>query len=243
MLSKEQIIVLHTTKHSDTGLVVNGYSNQYGMGAYYYYASKKNAGAALLTPLNILDSVVFYRHSPGIGTGLPLLKEIVPAVSLRTIKTDLNKTSIAIFMCELLSRTIREVEANTNLFTFIATSIELLEAMDEGIENFHLFFTANLCRSMGYMPQDNYSATCPHFNYALGEYVAYFNRDACFPPEYSKLLNSILTTPINELKSIECNGKTRGEFLQKMIEYLEYHTQSRLNLKSIAILKEVFNNN
>lgn len=240
MLDKEQIVVLHTVKHSDTGMVVTAYSNRHGRSAYYCYASKKNSGAALLSPLSILDTVVFYRHSPGVGSGLPLLKEITPAKVLSSIKTDLHKTTIALYMCELLSRSIREVEPNSNLFTFITTSAELLNAMDEGVENFHLYFTANLCRAMGYMPQDNCSATLPHFNYTLGEYVANFKEETCFSPEHSKLLNSVLTTPINELKDITCTGKTRSDFLQRLLEYLEYHTQTQLHLKSLAVFSEIF---
>lgn len=240
MLDKEQIVVLHTVKHSDTGLVVSGYSNRHGKASYYYYASKKNAGAALLSPLSILDTVVFYRHAPGVGTGLPLIKEISPAVNLHSLKTDLHKTSIALYMCELLDRGIKEIEPDCNLYQFVSTSVQLLDALDDGVENFHLYFTANLCRAMGYMPQYNYSTAAPHFNFTLGEFVGQYNENYCFPPDASKLLSVVLSTPISELKSINCSGKARSEFLGRLLEYLEYHTQTQLHLKSLAVLGEIF---
>ena len=240
MLAKEQIVMLHTIKHSDTGMVLNGYSNRYGKASYYYYASKKNAGAALLSPLAILDAVVMYKHSPGVGSGLPLIKDITPSTPIHSIKTDLRKSSIAIYICELLSRAIKEIEPNANFFSFLTTSVELLEAMDEGVENFHLHFTSNFCKVMGYMPQDNYSLLRPHFNFALGEYVADYNKDTCFEPHISKLLNRVLNIPVYELKNINCNGKVRSDFLNQLLRYIEYHTQTILGLKSLSVLSEVF---
>lgn len=240
MLEKEQIVVLHTIKHSDSGMVVSGYSNRRGKCSYYCYASKKSTGAALLSPLSIIDTVVYYRHAPGIGAGLPLLKEISPAINLHSLKTDLHKTTIALYMCELLDKSIKEIEPDCNLYQFIATSVQLLDALDEGVENFHLYFTANLCRAMGYMPQYNYSTAAQHFNFTLGEFVGQYNENYCFPPDASKLLSAILSTPISELKSLSCSGKARSDFLQRMLEYLEFHTQTQLRLKSLSVLTEIF---
>ena len=58
MLAKSQIIVLHTIKHGDTGIVVQCYSNTAGRTALYFRgSSKKMRNAAILHKLNILDVV------------------------------------------------------------------------------------------------------------------------------------------------------------------------------------------
>ena len=241
MLKKEQIIVFHTIKHSDKGLVINAYSNLYGKCAYYYYASKKSSLAAYLNPLTILDVVVFYRHTPGSGSGLPLLKEINLTTRLDNIKTDLHKSSVAIFICELLNKSIREIEPNSDLFEYISNSIQLLNELDSGVENFHLYFIANLSRVLGYMPNNNYSANNQYFNFTIGSFVEHFNEKNCFDLHNSKLLNSIITTPISQLNNINCTGKKRSEFLQLMLNYIELHSQCELHLKSLAVLSEIFN--
>lgn len=241
MLTKEEIVILHTVKHSDKGIVVNGYSSKYGRSSYYYYVSKKNGGTIHLAPLTILETVVFYKHAQGVGgSGLPIIKEMEPSVKLHSLRSNIHKSAIAIFICELIYQSIREIEPNINLHKFIVTSTQILEELEEGVENFHLYFIANFCKVMGYMPYNNYSAEYKHFNFIQGQYIESYSEENCFSPINSQLLNRVLTTPISELKNINCNGKGRSDFLEEMIKYIEYHTQTLLHLKSLTVLSEIF---
>lgn len=241
MLHKEKIVVLHTIKHSDKGIVVNGYSNTKGRCAYYFYASKKNHNMALLTPLSLLDGIVFQRHSIGVGSGLPILKEIDVSHNLHNIKSDIKKNCIAIFMCELINKTIKEESPNENLFDFITNSVLVLNSAEKGIENFHLYFCATICKILGYMPNDNYSKDKNYFDFTIGQFSDKYNESTCFPPLYSTLLHTILTTPITEISKIECSGKNRSEFLEFLIKYLGFHLGMELNIKSLPILSEILN--
>ena len=62
MLSKSQIIVLHTIKHGDNGLVLQCYSNTSGRTALYMKVSSKNKLVIFnLHRLSILDVVTYNR--------------------------------------------------------------------------------------------------------------------------------------------------------------------------------------
>ena len=110
----------------------------------------------------------------------------------------------------------------------------------EGVKNFHLHFAVNLCKVLGYMPEDNYSEASPHFNFANGKFTKDYTESFCFLPEESALLHQILSTPLTGLREIRCSGETRNRFLGKIIDYLSFHTSFRTELKSLPVLRELF---
>jgi len=238
MLSKSRIIVLHAIKHSDKGMVVQCYSDVKGRTSCYFFAGSKNSRSAMMFPLSILDVVLFYRHQE--GDSMPLIKEVSPVSPMGNLKTDIRKGAISLFMCELLLKTLKESGPDPSMFSFLANSAMFLDAVEEGCENFHLHFTANLCKVLGYMPEDNYSETCPHFNFANGRFSRDYVESLCFLPEESRLLHQILSTPLTALSEIKCTGDARNRFLGKVIDYLSFHTSFRTELKSLPVLRELF---
>ena len=256
MLTKSRIIVLHTIKHSDSGMVVQCYSDVKGRSACYFFAGGKHSKSAMMFPLSMLDVVLFSRHQE--GNKMPVIKEAVPVCQLPNLKTDIRKGAISIFMCELLLKTLKESSPDPSLFVFLSNSIMLLEAVDEGVENFHLHFAVNLCKVLGYMPEDNYSGPSfppnptvgqaggsnpdsrTHFNFTTGKFTHDYSEAFCFQPEESLLLHQIMSTPLAALREITCSGQMRNRFLGKIIDYLSFHTSLRIELKSLAVLRELF---
>ena len=232
MLTKSRIIVLHTIKHSDSGMVVQCYSDVKGRSACYFFAGGKHSKSAMMFPLSMLDVVLFSRHQE--GNTMPVIKEAAPVCQLPNLKTDIRKGAISIFMCELLLKTLKESSPDPSLFVFLSNSIMLLEAVDEGVENFHLHFAVNLCKVLGYMPEDNYSGPSFPPNPTVGQEAF------CFQPEESLLLHQIMSTPLAALREITCSGQMRNRFLGKIIDYLSFHTSLRIELKSLAVLRELF---
>ena len=256
MLTKSRIIVLHTIKHSDSGMVVQCYSDVKGRSACYFFAGGKHSKSAMMFPLSMLDVVLFSRHQE--GNTMPVIKEAAPVCQLPNLKTDIRKGAISIFMCELLLKTLKESSPDPSLFVFLSNSIMLLEAVDEGVENFHLHFAVNLCKVLGYMPEDNYSGPSfppnptvgqaggsnpdsrTHFNFTTGKFTHDYSDAFCFQPEESLLLHQIMSTPLSALREITCSGQMRNRFLGKIIDYLSFHTSLRIELKSLAVLRELF---
>ena len=256
MLTKSRIIVLHTIKHSDSGMVVQCYSDVKGRSACYFFAGGKHSKSAMMFPLSMLDVVLFSRHQE--GNTMPVIKEAAPVCQLQNLKTDIRKGAISIFMCELLLKTLKESSPDPSLFVFLSNSIMLLEAVDEGVENFHLHFAVNLCKVLGYMPEDNYSGPSfppnptvgqaggsnpdsrTHFNFTTGKFTHDYSEAFCFQPEESLLLHQIMSTPLAALREITCSGQMRNRFLGKIIDYLSFHTSLRIELKSLAVLRELF---
>lgn len=250
MLSNAQIIVLHTIKHGDSGLVIQCYSNTVGRTALYMRVSSKNKIAVSnLHRLNILD-VVIYNN----GSSMPIIREISPVYSLNTLRTSILKNTIAIFLSELLVKCIREYESNASLYSFLCSSISVLEHLNEGTANFHIHFMVHLARMLGFMPTDNYSEKCPLFDVQKAVFVEPVNtfdlrtgslgeeeEYRYFSYQESVLLHTLLNTRAIDMGSIRCSGDLRFSFSKQMIRYLSHHLGINFEIKSIEILHEVFN--
>lgn len=243
MRQKDQIIVLHTIKHSDSGVVVRAYSRSSGKCAFYMRVGKKHFKTSLLSSLNILDIVYYSRHGEGTasdGRSIPLITEAATADNLISLRGNIVKSTIAVFICELISKTISEVECNTDLYEYIRNSVLLLDTIEDGVGNFHLHFFANLCKIAGYMPNDNYSESEPYFNIAKASFDAFYDESQCFSLEESLLLHKVLSSPAQDIAGIPCSGKLRNSFLQRLLDYLSLHLGTKIVLKSLPVLREVF---
>ena len=248
MLTKSQIIVLHTIKHGDTGIVVQCYSSTAGRCALYFRASSKNrVSASLLHKLNILDVVTYSNGSQS----MPTIKEISAPFRITAIRSDICKSSRAIFISELLGRTVREEEANPHLYSFLSSSIQILEHIGHGVPNFHIHFITHLCKMLGFMPMDNYSSATPIFDMATAKFTfapaGYVYGTQMLGPEESQLLHALLNTPSTNLEKLFCgsqelkiNGEARLAYTKRMIEYISHHIGNNIEIKSLDILHQIF---
>ena len=248
MLTTSQIIVLHTIKHGDTGIVVQCYSSTAGRCALYFRASSKNrVSASLLHKLNILDVVTYSNGSQS----MPTIKEIAAPYRIAAIRSDICKSSIAIFISELLGRTVREEEANPHLYSFLSSSIQILEHIEHGVPNFHIHFITHLCKMLGFMPMDNYSSATPIFDMATAKFTfapaGYVYGTQMLGPEESQLLHALLNTPSTNLEKLFCgsqelkiNGEARLAYTKRMIEYISHHIGNNIEIKSLDILHQIF---
>lgn len=249
MLAKSQIVVLHTIKHGDTGIVVQCYSSTAGRTALYFRgSSKKMNNASLLHKLNILD-VVAYSSSSG---SMPTIREVTAPFNLSTLRSDIYKSSIAIFISELLGKTVREAEANPHLYSFISSSIQILEHTTDGVANFHIHFLTQLCKMLGFMPMDNYSSSAPIFDMAAAKFIpepfgiAPYGSQPVGKLE-SMLLHTLMNTPSTNLGNLSCNGQQlrisgelRLSYAKRMIEYISHHIGNTIEMKSLDILHQIF---
>ena len=249
MLTKSQIIVLHTIKHGDSGIVVQCYSNTAGRTALYFRgSSKKMHNASLLHKLNILD-VVTYSNS---NSSMPTIREITMPYNLASLRSDIYKSSIAIFISELLGKTVREAEANPHLYSFVSSSVQILEHTTDGVANFHIHFITHLCKMLGFMPLDNYSASSPIFDTATAKFIPkpFGSSQYGIQPIgelESKMLHSLMNTPSTNLGKLMCgsqelnlNGEARLQYSKRMIEYISYHIGNNIDIKSLDILHQIF---
>ncbi|MEG0500211.1 MAG: DNA repair protein RecO, partial [Rikenellaceae bacterium] len=153
---KTRGIVLHTIPHGESGHIVYMYTEAWGRLSYYVNSGKRGVATVggskvMLHPLTMIELVGTKSNG-----SFHRIKEAKRAVVSTAIFTDVYKSTISLFLSELIYKVVKEDEANPMLFDFLYQSITLLDMLEEGKANFHLFFTLQLTRYLGFYPNANY---------------------------------------------------------------------------------------
>ncbi|PKO99519.1 MAG: DNA repair protein RecO [Bacteroidetes bacterium HGW-Bacteroidetes-8] len=235
-----QLIVLHTIKHKESGIIVQGYSNRAGRETFFLRGgSKKIRGSNLsqLHPLSVIDvTLSSFKLSE-----IPIIKEFSPALRVNAIRGDLFKSAIALFISELVYKTIKEQEQNNDLYSFLVNSIKILEEIKFGTANFHPYFMIGFCRQIGYSPETTIQGDGMLFDIPSAKYISTTERgEYCFGPDESSLLYRLSATPLQEIASIKSTGNQRYMLIKEMIRYISFHTGFDVKIESLEVLHEVF---
>jgi DNA repair protein RecO (recombination protein O) len=241
MIEKAKSIALHTVRYGDNSLVAYIYTYEHGRVTIMVngaYGKGRGARKAIFfQPLSLIN-LVYY---PGKNHGMGRFKEVSPYVTLSSLHYNHIKMAIALFIGEVIYRAVREEESNPLLFNFLEVSIQSLDAIDQGVSNFHLLFLAQLSRYLGFFPSGTYSSLTPFFDYKNGLFVKSEPSHPMFlTPEYANILSKALSTKFDEAHDLKLNGYQRSSFLGMMLSYYAYHTDTVQNIKSLPILSQVF---
>lgn len=241
MIYKTKAIALHSVKYGDSSLIAYVYSESHGrlsLMVHSAYGNRKSSGKAVFfQPLNIVNLVYYYKENQTLSK----LKEASSEVNFSSIPFDPVKRAIALFIGEVVYRTIREEESNPVLFNFLENSIQLLDVMHSGISNFHLIFLAQLTRYLGFFPGNTWSESTPIFDYKNGLFVhAEPIHPLFFNKEKSKMIGVILSTPFHEAEALKLNHKTRAQLIDNFLSFYQIHIEGISGIKSLPVLSQVF---
>ena len=240
MQQKLIAIVLHTIKYKDSSLLVYTYTDVFGRQTYVVNGvrcEKNKAGMACFQPLTLLEAVAY--HNP--TNELQRLKEYHLYMPLQNIAFDVYKNVIALFIGEVLYKTVREHEPNKTLFDFLYASVVGLEKLEKGAANFHLHFLTHLSAYLGYAPTNNYDKTNLFFDMQEGAFTTTQPKHALFfNTEQASLLGKLLQTSVEELHAFSLNREQRNAFINNMLQFYNHHFDTLSPIKSWLVLQEVF---
>ncbi len=236
---KARGIVLGTLKYGEKGLIVHMLTDTHGRQSYMIQGVRPTARGSRMALLQPMFAVEFVGLNSS-KMSLHRLKDLAPGIVLQTIPFDVRKSTMALFMAEVLYRLVRESEPADALFDFVWGSVAALDHIDEGIANFHLWFLANLSRPLGFSPDNEYEDGA-----WLDIRDGHFTPHALLPshaltPENARILHDMLECDVRYLGEIGLNRTQRVEFLEAMLKYYAYHLESIHSVESIRILREVF---
>ncbi len=240
MLHKSRGIILKSTPYSESSLVVHIYTEKFGIQSYLLQGVKKNKSkirTSMIQPLHLVQMVVYHKENGG----LQRVSELKNDPVLNHLSSDVIKTSVSLFICELLYQTLKEQPADEALFEFIFKAIELLDLTENSVSNFHIWFMLRYTKYLGFFPQA--SSTSPkYFDMKNAEFVEKM-------PDHPLYINENCTTTLfaftqstfEEIQNIRIAAETRKQLLMDLIRYYEWHLPNFKGLKSHHILEEVLN--
>jgi len=240
VLYKTRGIVLHHIKYSETSVIVTVYTESFGRQAYLINgvrSKKARIKANMLQPLFLLNMEVYHKSR----RELQRVKEIQNDFVFSSLPYDIRKSTLALFIAEILYKTIQEQEPNRELFNYLYHSIQLLELKDDGIPNFHLYFLLHLTKYLGFFPENNYSLQNRYFDLKKGSFVQLRPLHTMGMEENeSAILGTLLDFSDNQHENLKIPYNQRMSILERIIDYYALHDTGLSNLKSLSVLKEVF---
>jgi DNA repair protein RecO (recombination protein O) len=241
---KARGIVLNSLKYGDSAMVVHLLTDALGRQSYMVQGVRSSRGRgsklALFQPMFALEFErrnAFARQHVSVGRQDA---EVQSGIVLQRMPFDVRRSTIALFMAEVLYRLVKESEPDSQLFDFVWESIGALDSMEEGVANFHLWFLVNLSRFLGFYPGNEYMPGA-WFDACEGSYTVQKPPHATvMTPENARLMNDFVECDVRCLAEIGLNRTQRSAFLEALLAYYGYHLDAIHAVQSVRILQEVF---
>ena len=240
MIEKFEGIVLRTLKYSDGLMIADIYTAQRGRMSFLVpvsHSKRSKVRSVLFQPLSMLSFTATVKA----GRNLSRISEVSPYSMYTTIPNDVIKSSIALYLAELLTFALRESGKDDSLFIFLDRSFTLFDNLEQGYADFHLVFMVQLLRFLGLYPNLEGAAPGCYFDLAQGcvtrehplhPHFLLPNDTACFL--------ELLRTNYETMHQLVLNRKLRGDYLTTLSSYYQLHIPEFPELKSAAVLRELF---
>jgi len=239
MLFKTSGILLHSVKYSDTSLIVKIFSSDFGLKSYIVNASrnkKSKIKASLFQPLALVEIIVSNTEK----AKLERISEINIITPYTNIPYNIIKSTITLFLNEILYRAIKEQQNDINLFEFIKNSLLLLDLKQENCSNFHVFFMIQLSRYLGFFPEGSYSISSSIFDLQEGRFINHIPNHPFYLNEMlSNLFYQFINSEYNSIHNLKLDNMQRKALLKALIKFYQLHIASFGEIKSFEILEEI----
>ncbi|WP_029270848.1 DNA repair protein RecO [Flavobacterium sp. KJJ] len=236
MLIKTKAIVISALKFQEKSLIVKCFTLSNGLKSYFvrdaFSSRKASQKIAYFQPLSILEIEAVHKNK---GT-LENFKEIKTAVPFQTIHTDLVKSTMVMFLSEMLHYSIQEEEKNESLFVFLETALTWLDHHDE-ISNFHLILLLEATKYLGFYP-DTSEIDLPYFEMNNGVFTLFHGLGSLTEHE-TNLFKKLIDLKFDNDQKI-FHVMERQMLLKILIDYYSFHLDGFKKPKSLEVLKEVF---
>ena len=215
MTHSVRVIVLSSTKVGEKSLVLHTLSRDWGRRSFITTVGNGRSMAFYL-PLSILDAEIVENPK----SDLWRLHAVSAAWPLNGIRTSAYKNSMTMFMSEVLFRTLRDGTYEDGLYEWCEKSILTLDALESDFSNYHLRFLLEFCGALGFSPSTEDIAP--------------------FAGPRLKDIQALLTLSFADSMVYPLSGDSRSEIADSLVKYLGFHTESRLNIRSLSVLRELF---
>ena len=210
-----ELIVLGYTRFGENRLVVHTLSREYGRRSFLTRVGK-GGGMSLYLPLNILEATVTENPKSSLWN----MGKISARFPLFGIRDNLYKNTITLFMSEVLLRTVKEGSQEEGLYDWCVRSVLTLDSLMSNFANFPVRFLLELSEALGFRPE--------------------LEDVAPFAGEQLGAMQAFLSSDFAEAMLVPLSGEARNALSDSLLRYLEFHTESPINVRSLSVLRELY---
>lgn len=238
MLVKTRAILFKTHKYSENSVIARFYTEEFGLESFIInnIRSKKAAiNAAHLQPLNLLETDIYQRNN----ANLQRIKELRCQPTLHNVYTDFAKTSVIIFMQEVLNKVIVEKEKNPEMFDFLFNNICWLDASEKLPAIYPVYWLLQLSRPLGFFPETDSWTENSMFLPNHGVFTHEKTEPVFFSTESAVCIHQLCGASLGNFAAINPPAVLRRQLLEQILFYYRIHIEGFNELKSHKVLAEV----
>ena len=229
MLHKTRGIALNYIRYRESSIIAKVYTEAFGIQSYIVNGVRSSKSKmnriALFQPLTLLDMVVYHKSKEAT---IHRISEIKCYSPFQSLPYDVFKSSLALFVTEILGKTLREEEPNEPLFQFIEDSVLYLDEAENGFENFHIQFLLQYASYLGFGVE-----TIADLEGELKENHFPQIADA----KELSATDYLLQNPYGI--EVALDRTRRVDILEKLIFFYKIHMDTLGEIRSLEVLREV----
>jgi DNA repair protein RecO (recombination protein O) len=228
-------IYLGHTNYSDTSVIARVFTAQYGRKSFLFKGVKSKKGqSGLLMPCNHLEFVSNFNA----GKELNLAYNIQLKEPRCTIGNDFRKMSVAIFLTEVLNKSLHIETDEIELYNYITQQINWFDT-SEFSPNFHLFFLIGLSQYLGFFPKYTETPTERYFNLREGVFDSTPSDIYHLDVITSFTLIQLLKAFNEPTEQLTLSHSQRIDLLKALVKFYEVQLEN-CTIHSLEVLIQVF---
>ncbi|MFL2590515.1 MAG: DNA repair protein RecO [Flavobacteriaceae bacterium] len=238
MIISTKAIVLRKIKYSDSSLIVDVFTELEGRKSFFLKGilgkTKSKIKNSYFQPL----SQILIKYNKKQNKKINFLVDCKINFHCQNLYLDYQKSSIILFLNEILNMCIIEEACNKNLYHYLENSLKWLDN-NHKISNFHIVFILNLLKYLGVTPQLK-SPTSRFLSFENGSFEDEKPKGLYVEGESVKSIISLLGMKFDNCFLLKISQIQKHEILKILMEYIEYHVQGFKKPQSLHVLHQVF---
>ncbi len=224
-------------------MIASVYTELFGIQSYIVkgirQSSKKGQHKGVFfQPAAILEMEVYHNELKN----LQFIKDFQWDHIYASVFFDVVKNAVAMYMIEILQHSLKQPEANPELYYLAESSLKQLDSGSEALAaNLPLYFTLHLGTELGFQLQGSFTTETPVLDLAEGQFVPAAPAHSHYiEGELARITSGINTISFySDLEKIKLSRSTRRQLLEAYQAYMALHIQDFGEMRSWKVLQEI----
>lgn len=239
MLQATRGLVFHVSRYSDSSGIAKVFTEDSGLQSVVVkslFSKKAKIRPALFGHLSLIDLVIDQKP----GRTLNYVRDASLNKAFPEISDNIIRSSMLLFINEVLYKAVKEEEANRNLFDFIEHTLDSLNNTSIPVQMFHLLFLIRLSDHLGFGPGGSLSLDGDYFDMLTGTVEENNPSNAyIISGDLLALLRKLSPLDYPDLTNFTASRKLVLDLLNRLLDYYRIHLPEMAELKSVKVLGEI----
>ncbi len=229
--------MLHAFRYGESGHIVQVLAREHGLLSCMVKGRRRSPlPPVLMQPLSLVDVVMDVRPN----RQFQFLRESAPLALYDSIAGNPAKNAMALFLCEILCRALRESPADVRLFDFVADSVAVLNRVERGVANFHLVFLIKMTYFLGFFPNLSDFHAGVLFDMENSSFVDVQTNVHTLDVAQTEVFAQLMRMDYANMYLFALSGAQRSDILDKILTYYRLHLPDFGEVKSFEVLPHLF---